>query len=497
MVETADIRRLEGRGQVEPGPSRFAVPHATFTTVAVTLVMLASAVSRFLFGTVLSDTADVGGSVVVAGVATAGMFLVWGAGGGERVSLRMRVLAVGAGAVLALGVPLLLQVNQHSDAPSGTVVVFWTTVVPGALVFIAGSRRGWRSLVWSASLALVAASGAAGVLANWERPSSFTLLNRYVTEQAGLGVAAAMWVAALFLIARLGHKGAERGVFTWVGIGALGGSVLALVLTDGSGWMRFGDPAVLMYGASFALLTFVAAWWLQRGDASIPFAGLILVPTALSLLVLVEAAVGSLGPEPILRTPVLWASVVVVAVVTLASRPVPGTLSVASTGSVASIGGRWLALSALACAAVGLLAPALDVAVQGRLADFSGFGVEFQMRGFETVGGWLAFGVSLLAVALVNSRPGRGTFSLCVALMAIVLAAWFVVGASPLHTWVAWIPADVQQDYGTEFASIVFNKLARVWQLAGMVLAFVMCVWTLVVHRVTSSLATVKGRDVS
>lgn len=491
------MRRLEGRGQVEPGPSRFAIPHTALTAAIVTLVALASAVSRFLFGTVLSDAADVGGVVVVTGLITAGMFLVWGSGGWASVSPRFRILATGAGAVLALGVPILLQVNQHSDAPSGTVVVFWTAVVPGTLVLIAGSRRGWRSALWSLALALIAASGAAGVLANWERPSSFTLLNRYVTEQIGLGIAAVIWVAALFLVAWIGRRGAERHVFTWVGVGAVVGSVLALFLDGGSGWSRFGDPAVLMYGASFALLTFVVAWWLVRGDASAVFAGLILVPSALSLLVLVEAAVGSLGPEPILRTPVLWASVVVAAVVSLTFLRAPITLSAASPGTVKSTIGFWLALGALACAAVGLLTPALNVEVQGRLADFSRFGVEFQMRGFETVGGWLALGVALVAVALVISRSGRGMFSLCAVLVVIVLAAWLVVGASPLHTWMAWIPADVQQDYGTEFASIVFRRLARPWQLAGVSLALVTCVWSLIVHKVTNPLATVKERDVS
>jgi len=42
--------------------------------------------------------------------------------------------------------------------------------------------------------------------------------------------------------------------------------------------------------------------------------------------------------------------------------------------------------------------------------------------------------------------------------------AWWIVGRTPLHTWVTWIPPDVQQDYGTEYASIVFEPLTVAWQ---------------------------------
>lgn len=496
MVETADTRRLEGRGQGNPGPSRFAARPLGGAGLTIALVVLSGAIARFLFGTVLSDSSGAHGAAVATGLVTGVALLAQGIGGRGGLSVLARFGALIAGGALSVLSPVILQLNQHSDAPAGSVVAFWTVLIPAMLLLVLGARGGWRTRLWSLAIALIAVTGGAGVLANWERPSSFTLLNRYVAEQLALGGASFLWVASVLALTWIARGSSSRPMLLWAGIGAIGASAGALAVSGGSTIVELGDPVVWLYAAGFSAVSLATVWWLGRGDASAPFTGLALVPTALTFMVFVESATGTLGPEPILRVPVMWGSLTALAAAALAMQRAGRGIG-ASPADAGARPATSFALGVAACAAIGMLTPALDVEVQGRLADFSRFAAQFEMRGFESVGGWLAVGIALLALAVAGSNLQRRVAAASLVLGMLVAATWYFVGATPLHTWVSWIPPDVQQDYGTEFATISFTPLARTWQLAAVLLSVLSLAWSAFARRIADPSVRLEERDVS
>jgi hypothetical protein len=92
------------------------------------------------------------------------------------------------------------------------------------------------------------------------------------------------------------------------------------------------------------------------------------------------------------------------------------------------------------------------------------------MRGYETVGGWIVLSLALVVLAM-SLKPTaatvlRGSFALGAGLLG-----WWILRFIPLHTWISWIPPEVQQDYGSEYASIVFAPIQAWWQVAALIVA--------------------------
>ena len=463
---TARAGLVVGRGQVNPDPSHFPKRLRGGSSLAILVVMTVAAVSRFVFGTLLADSGDPVVTTAATALSTAIALVLAGSSSSAGASWKARHLASGTlGALVAAVVPYLWISHQHSDAPSGTLVLFWSAVVPGALLLVAGARARMRVRAVLGALSLAAVMGGAGVLGNWERPSSFSLLARHVPQQLWIGTASLMWVAGLVALAWLARSGSWHETAKWAGAGALVAGVASLVAGGdplGSAAALL-DPTVGAFALSSAVVTVAALLLAFRGPVTPAASGLLLAPSALSLLVLVEAAVGVLGPEPILRTPVMWSSALVLAAhiaAYFAEEPHVAAFRSHALRAVLAAAG---ALAAVAAAA-GLLAPALGVEVQGRMADASRFAAEFSMRGFETVGGWSALAVTALALAVALWRPGRRAAVSSAVVGLVGAGAWWIVGRTPLHTWVTWIPPDVQQDYGTEYASIVFEPLTVAWQ---------------------------------
>lgn len=421
--------------------------------------------------------------------------------------------------------PYPVLVNRHSDAPSGAIVLFLTTALWG-LLLVAGSglidparRSGWGLRV---AAMLLATTGAAGVLANWERPSSFSLVVRFSAEQGAMALAGVIWAAGVLLVVRETRLGGTRVAATSAAVGVALGGLAALMAAGpasvassvGSG---LGLSAAVAAAASAVLLLWVAA----NVSVAAAAAALALAPSALSLLTIVEQAVGALGPRPMLVPEVLWASVAALAAAALAAFSEVRTCSAApadaSDEDAPDVGvsregralrillsvGRILAAASAVAATVALVMPGVSVSVQGLRTDMSKFTAEFLMRGFETVGGWLALGIALVAVALLfaRSRPVASVSALAFAGVVAAAAAWLSLRNIPLHTWVAWIPAEVQQDYGTEFARIQFTGISLPAQLSAIVtgLATVaLAVWAaLASARTDSSEATGREGDIA
>jgi len=190
------------------------------------------------------------------------------------------------------------------------------------------------------------------------------------------------------------------------------------------------------------------------------------VPSAVSMLLVVEQILGPLGPRPIVIAPAAAAMVCTIAgIVTTADWGTAPTHADASRA-----GARWAVLAARICAAValtaaivGLATPAMEAAVTGLRADGSAYEASFSLYGWEVAGPWLAFGIALATLGLAIELPrGRAATARSLALL-VGAAALLVASPTPLRTLTSFIPSDVQVDYGSEFARISFEQGSLVW----------------------------------
>lgn len=463
--------RTSGKGRVTPGPSP-----SSLVLVAVGLAVLAVLASaRFLFATVVADGSTPVSQVAIDAAALALAFAVYSGLPSWR-ALRDTAPKAWASAsttlaalIAGVGAPLLVALNRHSDAPAGTVVAFWTMVFAG-LCLAVGVTAFKRVALHVPASALVAAVAGAAVLASWERPSSFSLLTRFVSEQVAMGVASVLWIGALLVLASADSRRDERPTLSLapVPLGVAAG-VLAVVAGP-EALATAATPLGLLSSAAFAGLSVGMVWAIGRvpGMAALP---LLWVPAAVTSLAVVESAIGVFGPRPILLPDVAFSVLALLGASVALAATTPTAHDARGSKSQHAV----LALSvvALAAAAVGMLLPAVRVVVEGMRTSGADFYAAFAFRGFETIGGWLALSSALLVlVALVAYRRGhRPVAPLWGISLASVssLVAWMALKATPLHTWVSWIPVDVQQDYGTEYASIVFSGLRVPWQLVGIV----------------------------
>ena len=433
------------------------------------LLALAGA-AHFVFETaVVPSVADP--ALVVGGALASALLLVLvgdrprradlAALGGQRIAL-----ALGAGALGLAVSPALVVVNRYSDVPPGAVVAFWITAVWG-LLLIAASALSDR-LPTRAAGGLVAVVGCMGILGSWERPSSFSLLVRYPAEEIAFVVAGVAWVAFVVIVAGLARTHGSRAPYS---LAAFGGVIAALGWAlPASGW-EFTTlvppsralPAVLLAGLVTALTVHVA----RRGGAHLPGVALLTAPALITALLAVEQSTGVFGPRPIILDEAAWGSVVVAAGIAVAVACVrPGARGAHRALRVLALS---LGVVSLVAALYALAQPGVAVAVRGTTGAGAAFAADFTMRGFQTVGGWMALAAALLALGAWIERPGRGAAALALLSGLALAGAYATLRFTPLHTWMSWIPAEVQHDYGTEFASITFSPVATSAQVVGIV----------------------------
>jgi len=465
-------QRTEGEGRTVSGLPYATAPSKPVLMLLAWLVVLVSASLRFTMDTASVGRIDsrviVGASALFAGGLMAAVY--WPKGRPSPGRMRLHPIAVGgialASAVLQAGIPMLVFANRSSDAPPGAVVAFWSTVFFGGTLVVAGAVGSRGRLLRMASALLLMTAGA-GVLANWERPSSFSLFVRYTTPQfVMLGGMLASVVLLLLLTMTVERYGWSATALPISGGAALGG-VLLLALARES-LASLGSPIVMLAaGASAVLYLLILSLGSGRG-ALVSGTAIAAVPAAITLLTALESAVGMLGPRPLLLGPIVASCAVGASAIVLILREPVATAPIASRRIVMGI-----TLTGLAASMVGMIMPVLGVAVKGGLSDGTAFATTFSMAGYETVAGWLAFSVALLGVTALMSRVDRRSILYVLAAGVTSFAAWTVLRPMPLHTWVSWIPPEVQQDYGTEFASIVFSPLMAGWQLVGMVVTLI------------------------
>ena len=381
----------------------------------------------------------------------------------ERPPARPAVLAAVSGLLGLFLAPYLVLTHRYSDAPPGTELLFFTTACWGAIAAASLAVGWWRSGARQRAFsilagAVVALVGCAGVLGNWERPSSFSPFIRFFAEELWMLVAGVAFVTGVLLM---------RSALARVGVVSLpigaGAALVAAIVA----WLAAGDP--LMWAGRLPEMGSVVALWAAAGamvwiawtgrlaadEPAVSVAALFLPPVLLPALSALERLVGMAGPEPLVWGGIIGGSLLVVAGVTRivvwrvsrpASSPARGwTLAAMAVASMPVV-----------AAAVALALPALKAEVTGVRAD-GALGISWTLAGWESVAGLAAFALALLLLAVMADR------AVLAALVALgSIPAYWLLARTPTHVLTRWLSPDIQQDYGTEYAAITFRALP-VW----------------------------------
>ncbi|MCX8007448.1 MAG: hypothetical protein N3B11_04945 [Coriobacteriia bacterium] len=449
----------------------------TATAAFALAALLATAIAiRFAFESAALRQIAPAASALASGVGVAaglGIAASWRVAGGSYRRMQLAFFALGA--LAGVGAPLAVATHRYSDAPPGSEVLFLTTACWAAMLAVLVGARGQR--LKTIAGAVLGLAGAAGIVANWERPSSFSVFVRYRSEELWMLAAGVAWAALWAYAERAAAARKDPGGLASAAVGAAAGA-LALAL---SRWEMADIGDALLSPAFWAIAASSAVVWassvvaFRRGSSRLLAAAWFLPAAALTALTAIEQALKPFGIQPILLGQAAAGAVVAAAGAVL----VAGAASArTSPGSSAPPIARAAALAASACALVALVTPALVARVFATRVDGSAFQASFTLLGAETVGGWAVLGLSLVGLAAAFSRRSgsRGTL---LATAALASAALPLVWSTPLHTLSSAIPSEIQVDYGSEFASIRFEALRVpvLWFAVAGALAATAVVW--------------------
>jgi len=438
---------------VDPRIARTAAPVALVAVFAVQIGLMAGLAGRApATGLVLAAALGAFAAAVASALGRRGSR--W------AIGFREAVRAAAAGGLLFFLAPFLVITHRYTDAPPGTELIFFACVGWGALAVAwaaatmvrEGSRRGAASAVIGA---VAAVAGAAGVLGNWERPSSFSPFVRFASEELWMLLAGAAFIAGAVVLGGLMKERTSGGPLIVAAGAAL---ACATVFAAGSpagleGALMFGERAstVALWSASWtaSTLLFVSLVTARRPLAA--GSALLVAPALLSLLTLAERVTGLAGPQPLVLSGVAGGVLLTAAGVSRIAR--------AGHADEAPAGPRWLRVSAVALAVValaGMFLPGISVHVSANRPG-SELAFSWTLPGWESVGGWAALccALLLLAAALDDAVwPAIAAFGAPVAA--------FLLANTPYHVLTRWLSSDIQADFGTEYAAITFKALT-VW----------------------------------
>jgi len=392
--------------------------------------------------------------------------------------------------------PFMLVLSQRAtDAPSGTETLFFTTagwMLAGAVVALA--IRTERPGVVHLSGSLLGLLGSAVVLANWERPSSFSPFIKFPLQESVILVAGVLF--ALGLVASL-RSSRVLGMRTalWVGVAAAAAVAFPVALLADPGtsatYARLW-PQLLLLGVALSTLATGLLGLMRSQGLARTTSWLVVTPVALTTLSALERLTGAFGPNPIVWAGAGGGAMLVglgVLVSQAAPRPSENT-SDASAGTQATQApagvrvGLAVAAVAVAVCALALAMPAFSASVAGTVESGAAFSANWVLIGAETAAGWLPLCVALLALAVAFSlgRGGRARGLLTAAVSGVIASATYpLLVATPLHTWNRWIPAEIQQAYGTEYARLSLDVIPHAVRYLALGLSAVACVTLIVI----------------
>jgi hypothetical protein len=380
--------------------------------------------------------------------------------------------AVGGGVLALWAAPLLVLSQRASDAPSGADTLFMTTTAWGVLLALAALavREGRPSLTALAG-ALASAAGTAGLLASWERPSSFSPFAKFPTREGLMLLAGVLFALGVFGLARAIRRAGPRAAALLGSAGAaVAGTLVALPALPSALAEKAPLSSCVYLGAFAALFAIGIVHTVAGGGVSRASVALLGAPLAVMVFSLGEQFRTMYGPSPV-AWPSAMAGLAVLAAgavtVWLAEKP-------ARVGR-APIKAASLPLAVASLAAVlgvaQLATPALSALAEGGTEQ--PFRADWTMVGAEAASGWLVLAAALLALSAAfawwRDRP-LATWASAAATALVSGSAAIPLSATTLHTWNRWVPADVQQTYGTEYSRLVIETQTDPVRLAAAVL---------------------------
>lgn len=433
------------------------------TAALAALVVAAAAAGSFIVTTAAMDTLPdavlAGGGCLVALLLVLAYFRSDGLSDARALRANTVVWALAGGALALWAAPLLALSQRASDAPSGTDSLFVTATACGVGVALASTllpaEKGGVTLL---SAAVAAAAGTAGLLASWETPSSFSPFAKFPAREALMLFSAVLFTVGIVALGHVVREAGARRAAVLGAAGAAGAGLLAAVPYLPSlfvGGVRPLVPCVYL-GVCWAALAIGTAKCIENGGLAPVSAALLSAPLGVMLYAATERFTGAHGPDP-----VVWPGASAGIVVLLASA---GAIVMAGTRGPMPAPGQWraaalpLAAAGIACAlgVAQLLTPALDAVAEGGVE--APFRAAWTMTGGEAAAGWLVFAATWLTLSAGLSAAQRGPLGAqasAIGLALVSLAASLPLARTTLHTWNRWVPADVQQTYGTEHSRLV------------------------------------------
>jgi len=441
------------------------------------LAALSGAAALFVLTTVYMDTVH---DTVLIGVSCVAAFVFalafQGSSGIAAIRATDRAVlgwGAAAGAVTFWAAPLLSLSQRASDAPSGADTLFLTATAWGVLCVVAASLvTVERPAPTAVAGAFAVAAGAAGMLASWESPSSFSPFAKFPTREGLMLLAGVLFAAGVLVLAGVVRRVGARLTLAI----ALGGAAAIGLVTSLPALFSAGTAVGPLIGCIYvgaAMAVFAWGWFTttEKGGLSRASVALLGVPLGVMALTIIEGFRGVYGPSP-----VAWAAAIAgiatmvagIAVVWLAEKwPGPAEGIEPARLRVPLV----LAGSSTVLALVALATPALRARAEGGLTDY--FAASWVMFGFESAAGWLPVAAGLLAVAAVVVAREDGPLVTwvpsAVASLVCVFATIPLMGTT-LHTWNRWVPAEVQQTYGTEYSRLVVESQLDWVRVASMAL---------------------------
>lgn len=425
-------------------------------------------------------------AVAETGVAALTLLLIRG----KRTSFallrdRTRWHSALAGALALLVVPALVASNRYSGAPSGTESLFFSVCAWSLIAVIAlrpqMSPGAWRSgLLWS----LIGLTGVMVLLGNWERPSSFSPLVRYPREEILMLVAGFVWVGAILIASsRMSESDSAPRVFDagLAGVAALACSFVAALFVgpDRISELVMSETLVVLAAGIAAAVSFTSAVELATSSPRWVAAALLAPPILLTVSSAVEPLFAMRGVSPIQWPAAL--SGIALALTAITGLVVDGKPDAPETQPRVPRR-RFLPVvawvSAAVCAGVALSAPLIQASASGELGNGEAYQTAWQVMGWESAAGWIVALSAVLCAMVATSSRHRLVRVL--GAVACALAAPVAAG-TPLRVWTRWIPAAVQQDYGSEYATLVFEPRFGVALRAYSTAVIVVCVIVLAV----------------